>query len=564
MKAAIVAHYDPDCVWDENFLIMLRILNEAVDHIIVVTTSTEITELPNGFRHISVVRRPNVGYDFYSYRVGIRLAFLTRDYDELFVLNSSILILDKARFRSLLGNISRSTLSSSVRGVTESTQFCWHLQSYLLYFDVRRLPEGWLQQFFERVEPLNTKLDVVLRYEIGLGLAIREKGIQAEAVFRPTLKERVLGTLDYLRSIARSQGLRFWFSSAVFKAWRMVNWAHFGAVPLARMFGIAKAEVLRTNPHKLSLQSIWSACAPELIRTVEAAVVRTNRRYSIQCSGLTEITGARDSMGTIKEIVSLPRFRHANPRIAAVIHLFYLDLFDEILDCLGNILEPFDLYVTTPFEADLPKIFELACRRHQPVSVAITNNRGRDVGPFISLYRTGMLDRYDAVIKLHSKKSGYSERGSQWRQQLYASLCGDSLTTLRSLKLLREAGCGVVGPARYFLTHPSFWGANQVQVTKILRACGISVDPNGPVLNFFAGTMFWFAPDALARIHQCDNEVLAFEPENGKQDGTLAHAWERAFCLIARASGHQVSTVEMNGVDVLEANNQFNRVPVLL
>ena len=91
MKAAVVAHYDPDCVWDENFLIMLRILNEVVDHIIVVTTSTEITELLNGFRHISVVRRPNVGYDFYSYRVGIRLAFLTRDYDELFVLNSTIL-----------------------------------------------------------------------------------------------------------------------------------------------------------------------------------------------------------------------------------------------------------------------------------------------------------------------------------------------------------------------------------------------------------------------------------------------------------------------------------------
>lgn len=47
MRTAVIAHYDPDCVWDENFLVMLRELRASVDRIIVVTTSTQIDNLPN-------------------------------------------------------------------------------------------------------------------------------------------------------------------------------------------------------------------------------------------------------------------------------------------------------------------------------------------------------------------------------------------------------------------------------------------------------------------------------------------------------------------------------------
>lgn len=509
------------------------------------------------------MRRPNVGYDFYSYRVGVHLACADRNCSELFIVNSSILILDPSRFRWLLQEISMPERRAPVRGLTESTQFSWHLQSYLLYFDLRRLPEDWVKQFFERVEPVNTKLEVILRYELGLGLAIRENGICAEALFHPTMGERISGALAYLSSLTRTQGLQFWFSSAVFHIWRGINWTHFAAIPLARTFGIVKAELLKTNPHKLDLGPIWDACTPELRSSVEEAVERTGKRYASQRSGLTEIQASGDPMGIIKEIVALPGRRRAGARVAAVVHLFYVDLLEEILDCLQNILEPFDLYITTPFEADLPAIFGATSRRHQPVSVITTHNRGRDVGPFVALYRTGLLDRYDAVIKLHSKKSNYSDRGPEWRQQLYAALCGNSLTILRSLRLIREAGCGVIGPAQSFLTHSQFWGANRVQTVRILRACEVAVDSQGPVLNFFAGTMFWFAPRALERIHRCSSDALAFEAENGKQDGMLAHAWERSFCLIARASGYRVSTVELNGNEVLEADNPFNYVPVL-
>ena len=139
-------------------------------------------------------------------------------------------------------------------------------------------------------------------------------------------------------------------------------------------------------------------------------------------------------------------------------------------------------------------------------------------------------------MKLHSKKSRYSDQGSFWRKQLYEPLCGNSMTVLRTLALLRNGEVGIVGPGRFFLSHDNFWGVNRDALSRILKSAGVDVPADGPELGFFAGTMFWFVPDALMAIQRMPGTAVAFEAEAGKQDGTLAHAWERAFCLLARAA----------------------------
>lgn len=75
--------------------------------------------------------------------------------------------------------------------------------------------------------------------------------------------------------------------------------------------------------------------------------------------------------------------------------------------------------------------------------------------------------------------------------------------------------------------------------------------------------MFWFSPKALKSIHLCDGDSIDFPPEDGKQDGTLAHAWERAFCLIAREHGFLTSSIESKGVDIFSTDTSANAVPVL-
>jgi hypothetical protein len=542
MKAAIVAHYDPQGIWRDNFLSMLEVLARVAGRIVVVTTSARIGDLPVSLPMVELVRRPNVGYDFYSYRVGYSRLEQERLPDGLYIVNSSLVLLDAERFHGLLVDLGGEERGAALRAVTSSNQFGWHLQSYLLYADLGRLPPGWLAGFLNQVEPQNTKLDTILRNEIGFGRRIEEDGIAAEALFAPQAS---------LQTELERAGV----------AWSDANWTHWAGVDLAQRWGFAKGELLRNNPHARDLDAVWAVASPALLEGARRAVHDTGSFYSANDKGLTELRHGNQSV--IREWVHSNRHRIANAKVAVVLHLFYVDLLTEILEYFDNICEPFDLYISTPFEADIPMILATAARRSRAVSIALTENRGRDVGPFLSVFRSGRFDGYDAVLKVHSKKSLYSDQGKSWRRQILAPLCGDSMTVNRSLALLRRPDVGVVGPSKFFLSNDIYWGANKQRVGQILRAGGVPRADRLPELAFFAGTMFWFKPSALAAIHAMPEEMFDFETENGKQDGTLAHAWERVFCQLSKGAGFRAAAIDCPEDDLFDHDHSAKRVPVL-
>ncbi len=564
MKVAIVAHFSPKNTWDENFLEMLRVVEKFFEKTFVVTTAQRMPDLSEDFKKVTLLRRPNIGYDFYSYRVGMKLSLAEPDVKGIFLLNSSLFLLDSGKFRKLLQNMTEARRTSAVRGLTSSMQFGWHIQSYLMYFDLRYLPKKWLQNYFDKIEPANTKFEIILRYEVGLGNALKVQRIKCEAIFKPSFFQSFSGGFLYMRSLTKTQGWRAYLTFAFWLAWKEVNWTHFGAKELADCFGVVKSEFLMSNPHQLPEHPVWKSCNPRLRSGIKQSLVHNRKYYKKGNKGLTELISQDDDpLGIILQSIEGVKLRNANARIAVVVHLFYIDLFGELLNHLENILEPFDLYVTTPFEADITEIFESACKRNFAIKVLLCRNKGRDVGPFVALYRAGYLDSYDAVLKLHTKKSRYSDKGDLWRQELYKSLCGDSMSILRTLRLIRERECGMVGPARYFLTNEKFWGTNRERLSKILQSCDIKYETAGPNLGFFGGSMFWFAPKAIAAIHYTKGEVLEFDAENGKQDGALAHAWERAFCLLTRDAGYKVSSATLDGKDIFTIDFSRNIVPVL-
>lgn len=563
MKAAIVAHYDPDNVWDENFLMMLGVLGEVVDQIILVTTSTTIPDIPSEFTNVMLIRRPNIGYDFYSYRVGVNKICENASYDGVFILNSSLILLHAEKFKTLLKTIADNNGNSAIRGVTASNQIRWHLQSYLLYFNLRKLPINWLGSFFSKVQPVNTKFEVVLAYEIGLSKQASLDNISVDAVFSPKLSVLLRGMQLWMRRVAALSGRFGWLTARPWSVMHEVNWVHFGAEALAKEYGFVKAEVIRSNPHGLPLDGIFLGCENKILQHVKHSVLRTKKHYEGAGNGLTELAKSNDLGEFRYQLIESRMARKTGAKIAVVLHLYYFHLLDEILGYVDNILEPVDLFITTPFEADVAKIINNIGARGQSVSIFLGENRGRDVGPFVALFRSGILNSYDAVLKIHSKVSLYSDNGPAWRKQLYDPLCGSSIVVLRTLELLRLGGIGIVGPERFFLSNRKFWGANRNKLSEILESAGINVSEDGPELGFFAGTMFWFSPKALMAIQRIPSHSVAFEPENGKQDGTLAHAWERAFCLLAIAEGYRVTSVNIGGSDIFNLDNESNKVPVL-
>lgn len=260
-------------------------------------------------------------------------------------------------------------------------------------------------------------------------------------------------------------------------------------------------------------------------------------------------------------VTSVPARAPSGPRIAVVAHAYHLDLVPELLGYLDRFPFPFDLILTTP-HADLMRAVG-PWRGSAKLTVEVCENRGRDVAPFLQLLRAGALDGCDAVLKLHLKKSSYSEKGSTWRRALFDALCGGADVARGSLELLDRGDIGIVGPHVYFLTDPQFWGSNRGRLAEILRAAGALGDGEEPRLAFFAGSMFWCNPKALRGLRSVPEDLLLFEDELGQRDGTLAHALERAFCEVARHAGYVVTSLPLEGRDIHTTDTSANRVPVI-
>lgn len=75
-------------------------------------------------------------------------------------------------------------------------------------------------------------------------------------------------------------------------------------------------------------------------------------------------------------------------------------------------------------------------------SVFTYENRGRDVGPFLQLWRDGHFTGLDLVCKIHGKRTGLSGPtallGEVWRRAMIQDLMGTNAIVNANIALFRD------------------------------------------------------------------------------------------------------------------------------
>jgi lipopolysaccharide biosynthesis protein len=177
-------------------------------------------------------------------------------------------------------------------------------------------------------------------------------------------------------------------------------------------------------------------------------------------------------------------------------------------------------------------------------------NRGRDIRPFLTLVEQGILDGYDAVCKIHGKKSlhgvnrnPYGEFGR--RRMIFDLLCGNQAMARALRRFDVSPTLGLLGPEYFRVagtgTLRFFWRKNRQRVAEVLRLFGISADDVKP--DFFAGSMFWVRPKCLLEFKQLGLSTQ-FGDERGNTDGTLEHAIERSLTNIVLHAGYEIDVID--------------------
>ncbi|HET9905510.1 MAG TPA: rhamnan synthesis F family protein, partial [Anaerolineales bacterium] len=232
-----------------------------------------------------------------------------------------------------------------------------------------------------------------------------------------------------------------------------------------------------------------------------------------------------------------------------ILHLYYPEMWEEIRSYLSHLGGQFDLYVTIPYEVD---ISETTLKAEIPnARIYRCENRGRDIAPFLRVFSAISELNYKYICKIHTKKSVHIGAGKEWQQDMMDKLLG-SPETIANIKQAFDTHTtwGLIGPQGHVVPHIYYWAQNSEKVLHLAHSIDIPTD--NIEFSYVAGSMFWFRPQALNLLLNPNILTQSFEPEQGQQDGTLAHAFERFFGMVSNYAGYKIAESDSREVKIID------------
>jgi lipopolysaccharide biosynthesis protein len=128
-----------------------------------------------------VLRKPNIGYDFGSWAVGLAALPTITKAPHVILANDSVL----GPFTDIGGLLVDFESSiADVWGLTDTRQFSHHLQSYFLGYRNGVLAERPLQDFFAGVRQERSKWEIIKHNELALSRLLHREGYITRSAFR--------------------------------------------------------------------------------------------------------------------------------------------------------------------------------------------------------------------------------------------------------------------------------------------------------------------------------------------------------------------------------------------
>ena len=238
--------------------------------------------------------------------------------------------------------------------------------------------------------------------------------------------------------------------------------------------------------------------------------------------------------------------------VCVVFHLYHEDIADDIVsDYLYPLRNQVDLIVTTHEGVSVETVEKLRDRFPNQY-IMVSENRGRDIRPFLMAYDFLSEKGYQTACKIHTKRSEYRVDAGNIRNNAFHSLLEGGIDdVIREFSGDERLGLIVPGNSLLNLSSPHLHQDNKFWLDNLLEKMGKAEQIGEYLFDFSSGSMFWFRVRALAKL--ADKELIdpdAFEPESGQLDGALHHAVERIFSLLVREAGFTIKAATFPEPDI--------------
>lgn len=238
-------------------------------------------------------------------------------------------------------------------------------------------------------------------------------------------------------------------------------------------------------------------------------------------------------------------------RIALHLHIYYPDMANDLFQRLRKNMTAPDLFISTPSTAAKNKIEKtFASYQGNIIDIQIVPNAGRDIGPLLTAFAKKIINQYDILGHIHTKKSphSYSAFTENWALFLLENLIGGKHPMMDTLllKMQSDESIGLVFPED---PHVIGWDGNTVYAIEIARKLGFILDcDKEPYFNFPVGNMYWARTAAIKSLLELNLGWDDYPKEPVPINDTILHALERIMPFVVRESGFRNVVTYVPGI----------------
>ena len=176
-----MAHFDPEGGIAPHTRRQVEALAEDVEDVVVVTTAELRDDSRRWLRERArLVERPNYGYDFYSYKVGLETAGDLTSYAEVVVCNDSY-VGPLRRYADIFAEMAPRAVD--FWGFTATERVKPHIQSFFVTFRPWTVDSAAFRRFWGEMQPLSDRKQVIVQYEVGLSQTLYDAGFCSAPFF---------------------------------------------------------------------------------------------------------------------------------------------------------------------------------------------------------------------------------------------------------------------------------------------------------------------------------------------------------------------------------------------
>ncbi|WP_372370697.1 rhamnan synthesis F family protein [Candidatus Uabimicrobium sp. HlEnr_7] len=246
--------------------------------------------------------------------------------------------------------------------------------------------------------------------------------------------------------------------------------------------------------------------------------------------------------------IPLAKTELSSSKIALHIHMYHLDLCEEICSYLKEPKQNIDIFITVTDHNNIENVQQCFLKYGKKVNIRVVENRGRNITAFFC-YNQQHYQKYDLIAHVHTKKSSHfdKEASNSWRHFLFAHLIDDNMIESITTLFDQNPQLGLLFPDDPFLTGWSC-AANKKIAIQLMR----KIDSNYKIPNYIefpVGTMFWTRYTAIYPLFELKLKCIDFPSEPIGTDGTLAHTIERIIPFVCESQGFYWETLKRIGIE---------------